>query len=1049
VTDAPRRPQDDEPADAQTRELLAEVERLQAGGDDAGAVELLETRFPQQSPDLATWRMVEPLLAPARAAVERLAEADAVTPAALRLLVRGGEQQTERGDFADAERWFDLYDRVRRAVAPDDPVHGAAARAQAELMMELEAHRSARALLESTLALDIRERGADDRTVALDRIRLSFACFHLDDLEAARAHAEQAIAALDALGPPDREAAYARRRLAVVLSKLGEQEAAIELLGDASAIVEQTYGAESADAATTHAVLGHVLSRGGDLGGAQREYERALALTEATRGPDQLDVGHSYHNLGHVLMLLRDRRAAAARLERALAICSQVLPPDHSVLWNQHRQLAEAYEWLEEPHEARRHREWALEWVGSTRGMLDPHYARALADLGGVLIMLGEREAGIEAQRQAVQAHTRAKGADDPGLAHLLRTLAAFEWGADAPAAAVAAWTRAIELGSGDGRDADAGEDGGEEDADDRGRRAVVASMDRLRLAHALSVMSVQQVRAAAALGHGEEAAAALVAVAADALDQMRTDVLRYEDPLDLTTAAYTLIATRSPAQARTALERATEAVGRSDAGGDTDAARIVARAWGALAGALRMAGDRDGVLAAVTQQAEVAASVHGAGAVELLAVSRACSGLRDDDGALGSCRKAVEIAREHDDPLLERTLDRLGDLLLARGERDAAYVAYEERLAVLRALEQEPYVVYQQGVVLHDLAMLDGGRDDLERAIERFRAAVERKRAGVAAGVTFDADSDIAATVVSLARVLTMQSRAGESGVPLSESLRVLEEHLATLDEHPDANARARALTLCDLGMALWQEGRHGQAVGALREAVVAFQLADSLDDVASTLLLLGDALASRQAFEHAHGAYRRRLALLESFAERRRPLDEGVTLDKIAEMEWRLRELPAAIEHYREALVRKDAGAAPVTGPGSLAHTLLPLGRVLVAADRLDEAMDVFQERLSLLESLPEPNPILEGVTLHDIAAVHRRRGEHAEAVECFRRAVERKREGDPEGQRLRDLAATLEALAASLRDGDAPGTVAEADELKAEATALNARAEAQQEG
>jgi len=79
------------------------------------------------------------------------------------------------------------------------------------------------------------------------------------------------------------------------------------------------------------------------------------------------------------------------------------------------------------------------------------------------------------------------------------------------------------------------------------------------------------------------------------------------------------------------------------------------------------------------------------------------------------------------------------------------------------------------------------------------------------------------------------------------------------------------------------------------------------------------------------------------------------------------------------------------------------------------LDRAMTAFQEALGLLD--PEKDPGFYGVVLHDMAYVHKAKGNHDKAIETFRGSVNcKQRAGDPA-----DLATTLIAFTGLLIDYD----------------------------
>jgi len=171
----------------------------------------------------------------------------------------------------------------------------------------------------------------------------------------------------------------------------------------------------------------------------------------------------------------------------------------------------------------------------------------------------------------------------------------------------------------------------------------------------------------------------------------------------------------------------------------------------------------------------------------------------------------------------------------------------------------------------------------------------------------------------------------------------------------------------------------------------------------------------------ERALRALEERLALLRGLPERDAAA-EGGTLQDLGDIYRDQQHFDRAIARYREALELRRR----TERPRDVAVTLLGLGRALEAREDHDEAQATFEERLALLRGLGEERDLqAEGVTLHDLADVARRRGQTDEAIALYREAVECKRQADyPQ-----DLAYTLLMLGHGL---EARGEYEEAQAL-----------------
>jgi len=251
-------------------------------------------------------------------------------------------------------------------------------------------------------------------------------------------------------------------------------------------------------------------------------------------------------------------------------------------------------------------------------------------------------------------------------------------------------------------------------------------------------------------------------------------------------------------------------------------------------------------------------------------------------------------------------------------------------------------------------------------------------------------------------------------------DALRALENCARLYEGVP----RFQGIALEDIGHVLSGKGDTKKAAEYFRRAARCRRDDASDDsqanDLAATLLALGRALTANGDLSDANAAHEERMEILTALPERDSQA-EGVTLHDLGNVARNGQQPELAAEYYERAAQRKREAQDTNGTPRDLATTLLQLGRANLALGRLDAALEAHEERLSILESLPEREPRAEGITLHDLGEVRQARDEIPAAVALYKRAAERKREsesrdGEDRATDLADLATTLFALGRS---------------------------------
>ena len=358
-------------------------------------------------------------------------------------------------------------------------------------------------------------------------------------------------------------------------------------------------------------------------------------------------------------------------------------------------------------------------------------------------------------------------------------------------------------------------------------------------------------------------------------------------------------------------------------------------------------------------------------------------------DSAEVALREAVELAsgRGGDALVLARSLDRLGLVLLARGEPARADSVFRTALDLQTRAGPAPGPDLAE--TYQNLGAVDAARGDFDGAERRFRQALALRERSL--GPDHPA---VAATLNNLATIL---ARLGtlEEAVPLQR--RALASYRTLLPEdHPRI-----ATILNNLGMMLYSRGEADAAVSFLREseAIRRSRLGADHPELAQSLANLGLVLHELGAAEEAELRHQEALAIrLRAYGEdhplvaqslnnlalssaargdamaadtlltRSLEIIEGslgprhalfaTGLHNLADVRGTLGDPAGAEDLYRRALdIRREALPE---GHLDTAHTLHELGTLLVGRGQLERGLPLLREALAIRsEQLPEGHP------------------------------------------------------------------------------------------
>jgi tetratricopeptide (TPR) repeat protein len=1008
------------------------------------------------------------------------------------VLLRSGEPEQAR---VETERALHTFIEMPGA---GDRNAASARSALGVVLLELKHLSAARAELERALLDTESLLGPDHPEVAVRLSNLSNACLQQGELDAARQLLERSLVLADATLPRDHPTRRSRLgKLVEVLERSGDFENARRRQEELLTISKRCYGPDDPRVAEDLEVLGEQLVRLGDLPGAQRAYRGATYILETTLGPDDTKLDVSRHALAQIGDIQGEAEATLESYQQ-LVQAHQRRDADPRYLLADRlgisRLIAELGDDLARAYELA-----GLDQVArSTR----KQQAAAIAQILDAVIQVDEPQllqyayavclqsgrldlARTALEHLAAHAYRRESAAEEVSRLHRLLWAAWHRLGRAflqerRYADALAIYERGLELlrslpqtepgfegvllhGAADVRR----EQGDLREAITLYREAVKrkeSTAEPFDQGATLSALA----RTLELEGSTEEALTIYEhRLAALQLPENRNRIAEIFALHDIARLC------RSPDR-EVELSRRALTLGR-----EAEDPIAISTSLLTLGRAFERRGDLPEALDAYRERLSILTELperdHQAEGVTLHDIAD----VRRDQGEIEEAIALYERAIRHKH-LASRSLDlartqlALGRALEAHGDLKRAAHAYEERLSVLRALI--PRATHDENTTLRDLARVMLAQGELERATTYSQLAIDSLRQAdeqphlietlmLSASVLLARGQHLAAArhidealmllrdsprtdSLTLATALILQARCAEQEPERAfECLSSAMSHLVTeMTEHP-VEASALACLASDISNALGNNEAaqitRTQVRAGLDSAGSSLESArdedsDRLLRLASAFLGAGQPRRAESALEqagHLEGASRVGLAAgwhqlgrafvrIGIYADAARAYDVGVSiirssegyghhilgvlLHDIADLHRTKGQLQDAIEFYRQAAVEKRAGH----NDRDLASTFLSLGRALKAADDSVEAIAAFDERLAILQSLPERDRQREGITFHAIADVLRSNGHPEEALELYRKALTLKQDADATNSG--DQTATLLAIA-----------------------------------
>ena len=283
---------------------------------------------------------------------------------------------------------------------------------------DLGEYERARDLLETALASDLKNFGADHPNIAVYQSNLAKVYDSLGQYDRARDLQESALTSdLKNFGADHPNIAVSQSNLANVYDSLGQYERARDLLETALASDLKNFGADHPNVAVRQSNLANVYNSLGQYDRARDLLESALASAEKNFGPDHPNVAVRQSNLANVYNSLGQYDRARDLLETALSSDLKNFGADHPTVAVRQSNLASMYASLGQYERARDLLETALSSDLKNFGADHPTVAVSQSNLANVYRNLGQYDRARDLLESALASDLKNFGADHPNVA--------------------------------------------------------------------------------------------------------------------------------------------------------------------------------------------------------------------------------------------------------------------------------------------------------------------------------------------------------------------------------------------------------------------------------------------------------------------------------------------------------------------------------------------------------------------------------------------------------------------------------------------------------
>ena len=283
----------------------------------------------------------------------------------------------------------------------------------------------AKKYFEHSLAVDMRQLGAQHVDIATTCNKLAIIHKDLGNLEEAKEYQQRALAMqVKKLGAQHISVATSFNNLALIHQDLGDLEQAEEYQQRALAIQLKKLGAEHISVATSYNNLALIHRDFGDLEQAKEYQERALAIQLKKLGAEHVSVATSYSNLALIHQDLGDLEQAKEYQQRALAVQLKKLGAEHISVATSYNNLALIHWDLGDLEQAKKYQQRALAIDLKKLGAEHVSVARSYSNLALIHQDVGELEQAKEYQHRALAIKLKKLGAEHVSVATSYSNLA-------------------------------------------------------------------------------------------------------------------------------------------------------------------------------------------------------------------------------------------------------------------------------------------------------------------------------------------------------------------------------------------------------------------------------------------------------------------------------------------------------------------------------------------------------------------------------------------------------------------------------------------------
>jgi tetratricopeptide (TPR) repeat protein len=327
------------------------------------------------------------------------------------------------GDLAGARQLFEKVLEIRTASLGRHPDVASSLNSLGNVLLAQDDYAGAKQRYE--LALEIQRETLEPSDPAMARTlhRLGMLLTRTSDFAGARRRFEEALSIYGDGAAGKSETAGLLNSFATLLEQMGEIENAVSTYRRALEVRRLQFGPRHPQTAFVMNTLANALVGLGDYAEARRLLEEAIEIEKETLPAGHRSIGSAQWNLGRLFYLMGDYALARAAYEESMRIW-QASGEGSSHVAELLLEMGALSEAIEEPTDAARFYERALEILRTTLGEERQHYASALNALARARSRSGDEGHARRLFEQALAIRERVLSPDHRDVAESLHDLA-------------------------------------------------------------------------------------------------------------------------------------------------------------------------------------------------------------------------------------------------------------------------------------------------------------------------------------------------------------------------------------------------------------------------------------------------------------------------------------------------------------------------------------------------------------------------------------------------------------------------------------------------